>query len=116
MKAHFRAALTAALVAGLTMPAMAMTHSMKMMHMKITRQTTAQTQLDKDTARMQMLGQVTVNDAATGEGQGDASGAPTGLSGQIATGNLSADAARDNNPSNGTATNIGPSYMARNDR
>ena len=95
----------------MTMPAMAITHATAMMHARTAAHQKSQAQLDNDATRLQMLGQVTVNDASTGEGEGDASGAPTGLSGQIATGNLAADAARDNNPSNGTATNIGPASM-----
>jgi hypothetical protein len=59
-------------------------------------------------AKSQVTSQITPNDAATGEGEGVASEAPTGLSGQVATGNLDADFARDNNPSNGTATNLRP--------
>jgi hypothetical protein len=56
----------------------------------------------------QVGNQITVNDAATNEGEGVASGAPTGLSGQVMTGDLDADFSRDNNRSNGTATNVRP--------
>jgi hypothetical protein len=56
----------------------------------------------------QVGNQITVNDAATNEGEGAASGAPTGLSGQVMTGDLDADFSRDNNRSNGTATNVRP--------
>lgn len=100
MNTGFRAAMTAALIAAMALPAMALTHPRSVLHHR------AQAKLTQ-----QMTSQVTVNDASTGEGEGDASGAPTGLSGQIATGNLAADAARDNNPSNGTATNVGPANM-----
>ena len=47
----------------------------------------------------------TVNDASIGEGIGSASGAPTGVSGQISTGDLAADFQAHNNPSNGTSSN-----------
>jgi hypothetical protein len=56
----------------------------------------------------QVGNQITVNDAATNEGEGVASGAPTGLSGQVMTGDLDADFSRGNNRSNGTATNVRP--------
>ena len=56
----------------------------------------------------QVGNQITVNDAATNEDEGAASSAPTGLSGQVMTGDLDADFSRDNNRSNGTATNLRP--------
>ena len=93
MKRNLLRFTAAALFAGaLAMPAMA---------------ATTQARAQKKPAS-QVGNQITVNDAATSEGEGVASGAPTGLSGQVMSGDLDADFARDNNPSNGTATNLRP--------
>jgi hypothetical protein len=100
MRTIFRSAMAAALliaVAAPAMPARAVTHAKAQLHAKAQQKTASQG-----------THQITVNDAATGEGEGVASGAPTGFSGQVATGNLARDAARDNNPSNGTAINTDP--------